>query len=59
MSDKVITEIVLLLRETDYDKNTVFLKQGDFSDKIFVVWQGEVHVEVTRNKNVHFFEVIN
>lgn len=31
------------MKESVYDEGTVILKSGDISDKVFIVWRGEIH----------------
>lgn len=50
LSDRVISEILFLMRESVYDEGSLFLKSGEISDKIYVIWRGEVHAQINYNK---------
>jgi len=48
MSTQIIMQIIFKLREHTYEKDTYILRRGDMSEKVYIVWMGEVAVEVQK-----------
>ena len=59
ISDELITELIYLLRETVYDGGNLVVKHGDLSDRIHMVWRGQLKVEIYYNGKDHLFEELN
>ena len=46
LNSEIIDEIVYLLRPNRYDPNTIIIKYGDITDKIYYLKQGEIDVTI-------------
>lgn len=47
------------MKESVYDEGTVILKSGDISDKVFIVWRGEIHAQINNKDKITYFDSLN
>lgn len=59
ISPQLTNELLFLLRENSFDKGSFVVKHGDLSNKVNIIWKGQVLVEVFYNGRSHRFEQLN
>ena len=58
LNQQVISEIMFLMKETSHDQNSTFLKSGDISNRIHVLWIGEISANISYKGKTYKFDTI-
>lgn len=58
LPDETIQEIIYLMRSTTFNEGSTIIKRGDLNDKIHILTEGIVHVEVPFGKETLHFDYL-
>ena len=59
ISEELALELVCLLREQTYERDSMVVKHGHISDRVYIVWRGNLKVELFYNDKDHLFDKLN
>ena len=59
LDDDLIQELIYLMRPHKQDPNTLLLKRGDSSDRIFFLKYGQLDIEVPLKSGALHFDSLN
>lgn len=47
------------MKEILYDNESIIIKSGSISDKIYIIWRGEINVELNYKDKKTYFDTLN